>query len=96
MAADVSELVNWQAAPTTDRTALESQVESLVKVAKAHEDDKASYARSIAEELFEDFLRVEERFAANKDATEQEVIDSMRRVCASPTILTVATNPLFT
>lgn len=69
-----------QAAPASDRTALESQVEPLKRVAKAHEDDKASYARMIAEELFEDFLRVEERFAGSKEATEQEVIDSMRRV----------------
>lgn len=30
--------------------------------------------------LFEDFLSVEERFAANKEATEQEVIDSLRKV----------------
>lgn len=64
-----------------DRAALESQVEALVRVAKAHEDSKETYARSIVLELFEDFLAIEERFAAaNKDATEQEVIDSMRRV----------------
>lgn len=63
-----------------DRTALESQVEPLMRVAKAHENGKEAYARSVALELFEDFLRVEERFAANKDATEQEVIDSMRKV----------------
>ena len=55
-------------------------MEALVKVAKAHEDGKESYARHIAEDLFEDFLRVEERFAANKEATEQEVIDSLRLV----------------
>lgn len=68
-----------------DRAALESGVEALVRVAKAHEEGKEAYARSIVLDLFEDFLAIEERFAAaNKDATEQEVIDSMRRV-QSPT-----------
>ena len=69
-----------QAAPFIDRAALESQVETLVRVAKAHENGKEAYARSIAFELFQDFLQIEERFAANKEATEQEVIDSMRLV----------------
>lgn len=68
-----------QAAPVMDRAALEIQVEMLVRVAKAHETSKETYARSIATELFEDFLAIEERFAAIKDATEQEVIDSMRQ-----------------
>ena len=62
-----------------DRAALESQLEGLLRVARAHDAGKESYAQSVATELFEDYLLVEERFAANKDATEQEVIDSMRK-----------------
>ena len=49
-------------------------------VAAAHADGKESYARGIATELLEDFLAVEERFAAAREATEQEVIDSLRQV----------------
>lgn len=69
-----------QAAPFIDRAALESQVEPLIRVATNHASGKEAYARSIAIELFEDFLRIEERFAAHKNATEQEVIDAMRLV----------------
>lgn len=49
-------------------------------MAEAHADGKEAFARSIATELFSDFLSVEERFAGNKEATEQEVIDSLRQV----------------
>lgn len=52
-------------------------------MAEAHAEGKESFARSIATELFSDFLSVEERFAANKEATEQEVIDSLRQVWTS-------------
>ncbi len=52
-------------------------------MAEAHAEGKESFARSIATELFSDFLSVEERFAANKEATEQEVIDSLRQVSPS-------------
>jgi len=69
-----------QASPFIDRAAVESQVEPLSRVAQSHASGKEAYARSIAIELFEDFLHIEERFAANKTATEQEVIDSMRLV----------------
>lgn len=78
----LSSAVGWQGAAAAERSALEAQVESLLKLAHAHEGGKASYARSIVEELFCDFLDVEERFAADEEATEQEVIDSMRRVSA--------------
>ena len=73
--------ISVQAAPFIDRAALDSQVEPLIRVATSHASGKEAYARSIAMELFEDFLRIEERFAANKNATEQEVIDAMRLVC---------------
>ena len=63
-----------------DRAALESQLEGLLRVAKAHDAGKESYAQNVATELFEDYLRVEERFSAEKSTTEQEVIDSMRKV----------------
>ncbi|KAK9790754.1 hypothetical protein WJX73_002279 [Symbiochloris irregularis] len=36
------------------------------------------YARSVIKELFDAFLRVEERFAGKLESTDQEVIDSMR------------------
>ena len=72
-----------QAAPFIDRAALESQVEPLIRVATSHASGKEAYARSVAIELFEDFLRIEERFAAHKNATEQEVIDAMRLVRVS-------------
>lgn len=65
-----------------DKAALNAQCEPLLTVAEAHADGKESFARSIATELFSDFLSVEERFAANKEATEQEVIDSLRQVGA--------------
>lgn len=63
-----------------DRSALRAQCEPLLAVAEAHAEGKEAFARSIATELFSDFLSVEERFAANKEATEQEVIDELRQV----------------
>lgn len=63
-----------------DRSALSAQCEPLLGVAEAHADGKEAFARSIATELFSDFLSVEERFAVNKEATEQEVIDQLRQV----------------
>lgn len=63
-----------------DRNALSAQCEPLLAVAEAHAEGKEAFARGIATELFSDFLSVEERFAANKEATEQEVIDSLRQV----------------
>lgn len=68
-----------QSVHASDRTIVESQVEGLLRVAQAHSNGKESYARSIAMDLFVDFLLVEELFAANKEATEQEVIDSLRK-----------------
>ena len=69
-----------QDAKQGDKQLLNSQCEPLLMVAEAHAEGKESFARSIATELFSDFLSVEERFAANKEATEQEVIDSLRQV----------------
>ncbi|CAL8465869.1 g5405 [Coccomyxa elongata] len=63
-----------------DHNAMRAQCEPLLAVAEAHAEGKESFARGIATELFSDFLSVEERFAANKEATEQEVIDSLRQV----------------
>ena len=73
-------LIALQEVNASERAILESHVEGLLRVAQAHSNGKESYARSIAMNLFEDFLLVEELFAANKDATEQEVIDSLRKV----------------
>ena len=69
-----------QAAKPAERGALAQQAEALVAVAAAHADGKEAYARGIATELLEDFLAVEERFGAAREATEQEVIDSLRQV----------------
>ena len=69
-----------QDAKAGDRGALAGQCEPLLAVAEAHAEGKEAFARSIATELFSDYLSVEERFAANKEATEQEVIDSLRQV----------------
>ena len=63
-----------------ERSPLSAQCEPLLAVAEAHAEGKEAFARSIATELFSDFLSVEERFAANKEATEQEVIDQLRQV----------------
>jgi acetyl-CoA carboxylase/biotin carboxylase 1 len=71
-----------QEAKPGDRGALAAQLEPLLAVAEAHAEGKEAFARSIATELFSDYLSVEERFAANKEATEQEVIDSLRQVPA--------------
>ena len=73
-----------QASSVIDRAAVDSQVEPLIRVAQNHAGGKEAYARSIAIELFEDFLGIEERFAAKKTATEQEIIDSMRLVRPPP------------
>jgi len=73
-----------QDAKPGDKQLLNAQCEPLLMVAEAHADGKESFARSIATELFSDFLSVEERFAANKEATEQEVIDSLRQVSSIP------------
>lgn len=64
----------------TDRSSLTAQCEPLLAVAEAHAEGKEAFARSIATELFSDYLSVEERFSANKEATEQEVIDQLRQV----------------
>jgi acetyl-CoA carboxylase/biotin carboxylase 1 len=69
-----------QDAKSGDKAALSAQCEPLLAVAEAHADGKEAFARSIATELFSDYLSVEERFASNKEATEQEVIDSLRQV----------------
>ena len=71
-----------QNAKPGDAAALGAQCEPLLAVAEAHAEGKEAFARATATELFSDFLSVEERFAANKEATEQEVIDSLRQVSA--------------
>lgn len=81
-----------QDAKSGDKQLLNSQCEPLLTVAEAHAEGKESFARSIATELFSDFLSVEERFAANKEATEQEVIDSLRQVSSSSGLYRVATH----
>lgn len=70
-----------QAESLHEKTALESQLDPLIRVARAHENGRQEYIRMIIRQLFESFLHVEERFAGTDfEATEQEVIDSMRTV----------------
>lgn len=69
-----------QSEPLHERTGLESQLEPLIRVARAHEQGKEEYARNIAKDLFDTFLATEERFAGNQEATEQEIIDAMRSI----------------
>ena len=78
-----------------DRSALNAQCEPLLAVAEAHAEGKEAFARSIATELFSDFLSVEERFAANKEATEQEVIDQLRQVILHIVLLPATQASLF-
>ena len=69
-----------QAADFIDRSGLEAQLEPLIKVAELHASGRQHYARSIASDLLQDFLAVEDRFAANKGHSEQEVIEALRLV----------------
>jgi acetyl-CoA carboxylase/biotin carboxylase 1 len=78
-----------------DRSPLSAQCEPLLAVAEAHAEGKEAFARSIATELFSDFLSVEERFAANKEATEQEVIDQLRQVILHIVLLPATQASLF-
>lgn len=66
-----------------DRTALKSALEPLQKILQEHRGGRDAYARQVCMELMEEFLRVEERFQRLSEATEQEVIDSMRQVFSS-------------
>lgn len=69
-----------QAQPLHERTARESVLEPLIRVAEAHQGGMEEYARNVVKELFDAFLRTEERFAGKLESTDQEVIDSMRTV----------------
>jgi len=72
-----------EASPDGDGASLAATAEPLTRVARAHAGGKEVYARSVACDLFEEFLDVEERFASRGGATEQEVIDSLRGVYAN-------------
>eukprot|EP00884_Botryococcus_braunii_P014175 jgi/Botrbrau1/22759/Bobra.0132s0090.2 len=65
------------AAPVEDKANIQTQTAPLMNVAHAHLYGKEAFARGIANELIEDFLIVEERFAKS-GLTEQETIDLMR------------------
>lgn len=67
-----------QASPE-DRAGLEALLESLRQVARAHADGMESYARSVAVEILEAYLTVEEKFESGGMATEQEIIDDLRQ-----------------
>lgn len=76
-----------QKAEFIDRNALEAQLEPLIKVGELHALGRQQYARSIALDLLQEFLVVEEQFAANRGLTEQEVIESLRLVCFATSII---------
>lgn len=60
---------------------LQTSLEPLMRVAKAHARGKEEYARSVVHDLLEQFAIVEEKFQqSNGLTTEQELIDSLRKV----------------
>lgn len=67
----------------SEQTALQSVLEPLFRVAQAHQNDRNGYMHSIVRGLFDIFINVERRFADQLDRTDQEIIDSMRKVQVS-------------
>jgi hypothetical protein len=63
-----------------DKAALQQQLDPLVRVAKAHAQGPAEYARSIVQELLSQFADVEEKFQSSSGVTtEQEMVDALRK-----------------
>lgn len=62
-----------------ERAGLDAVLEPLRQVAASHADGKESFARTVVSDLLETFLRVEEQFEGGGKATEQEIIDTLRR-----------------
>jgi hypothetical protein len=63
-----------------DKAALQQQLDPLVRVAKAHAQGPAEYARSIVQELLAQFADVEEKFQSSSGVTtEQEMVDALRK-----------------
>ena len=70
-------------APEDDQAALMVLLEPLQSIAKAHAEGKEAYARSVAVQLLEAYLSVEEKFESGGNSTEQEIIDELRQVHSS-------------
>ncbi|KAF6253758.1 carboxyl transferase domain-containing protein [Scenedesmus sp. NREL 46B-D3] len=63
-----------------EKAALQQQLDPLVRVAKAHAQGPAEYARSIVQELLSQFADVEEKFQSSSGVTtEQEMVDALRK-----------------
>lgn len=72
-----------QRASAADRTNLAGLLEGLIETARAHENGPEGFARTIAGQLLEEYLNVEEKFETDGRSTEQEVIDALRQVSSS-------------
>lgn len=62
-----------------ERAGLEVVLEPLRQVAASHAGGKEAFARTVVSNLLETFLQVEEQFEGGGKATEQEIIDTLRR-----------------
>jgi acetyl-CoA carboxylase/biotin carboxylase 1 len=70
-------------APAAERTALVTLLEPLQEVANAHAGGKEEFARRVAKNLLQSYLKIEEQFESGGKITEQEVIDSLRQAHSS-------------
>jgi hypothetical protein len=61
---------------------LQTTLEPLMRVAKAHSRGKEEYAHGVVGDLLEQFASVEEKFQ-QAGATEQEMIDALRKAYAN-------------
>ena len=69
-----------QDAPQADRAGLTAQTEVISALLRAHASGREAYTRNTAHGLLLRFLETEEAFQRSGDATEQEVIDGLRKV----------------
>jgi hypothetical protein len=61
---------------------LQTTLEPLMRVAKTHSRGKEEYAHGVVGDLLEQFASVEEKFQ-QAGATEQEMIDALRKAYAN-------------
>lgn len=69
-----------QDAPQPDRAGLTAQTEVISALLRAHASGREAYTCNTAHGLLLRFLETEEAFQCSGDATEQEVIDGLRKV----------------
>ena len=80
-----------QDAPQADRAGLTAQTEVISALLRAHASGREAYTHNTAHSLLLRFLETEEAFQRSGDATEQEVIDGLRKVSMLRTCLPGAT-----